>query len=380
MKRNSLVLSLMFAASVINLNASLARAQSAQQNAARALVNDGIEFFDDGKYVDAERKFREALTKYPKDDKSDRTAYYLIRTLAKLDRVQDLRLEMEAFRRNYPGSRWNADLDEIGLELNPDVKIAKERAAAQKAGSTDLPPNAGGQAVALRQLILMNPEVGIETAQDLLKKDPSDNAVVANLGTIYLTNSPHAFPFLMDLSMSPAANPNVRETAFFFASRKNPDKEQVAQALMDMLKKKDSEALVSKTLFQMRVEEHRAVLDRIVLSSDPDKYSAIEKIYRGGSITLRTDLVEDVAKLSDPKALDFVMSVAQNDKDEPVRNAAIQALARRRDGSGLKKLQDFLRSGSKGAASPATSRPVAPVPVRVPASVPPPLPPPATQK
>jgi hypothetical protein len=222
----------------------------------------------------------------------------------------------------------------------------------------------------------MNPEAGIQQARELLKRDPSDNTVLFNLGTIYLTNSPLAFPFLMDLSMSSAANPKVRENAFYWASRKNPDKDQVALALMDLLKKKENEPLVSEALFQMRFEEHRAVLDRIVLSPDPDKFSAIEKIYRGpsASITLRTDLVEDVAKLSDPKALEFVMYVAQNDKDEPVRNAAIQAIARRRDAPGLRGLQNLLQIGPR-----PTARPTPTAPVRSPASIPTP-PSPASQK
>ncbi len=261
----------------------------------------------------------------------------------KLGRVQDVRAEMDNFRRDYPTSKWNEDLREITIEMDPDDKLNRQRALSQALGATDLPRNASTQAVQLRVLIQMNPESGIASARELLKRDPSDPAVIANLGAIYLCKSPQALPFLMDLSMSAAANPNVRENAFFWASRKNPDKEQVAQDLMDRLMKTGNEALVSEALFRMTFGEHREVLDHIVLSSNPNKFSAIEKIYRGGSITLRSDLVERVAKLSDPQAFKFVMNVAQNDKDLAVRNAAIQALENRNDPSDVKSIETWLK-------------------------------------
>src|SRR6185295_317471 len=231
-------------------------------------------------------------------------------------------------------------------------KLNRQRALSQALGDTGLPRNASTQAVQLHVLIQMSPESGIASARELLKRDPSDPAVIANLGTIYLSRSPQALPFLMDLSMSAAASPNLRENAFFWASRKNPDKEQVAQDLMDRLKKKENEPLVSEALFRMTFEEHRAVLEHIVLSSDPNKFSAIEKIYRGGSITLRTDLVGFVAKLSDPQAFKFVMDVAQNDKDLVVRKAAIQALESRNDPSDAKTIETWLK-GSSPILTPA---------------------------
>ena len=131
--------------------------------------------------------------------------------------------------------------------------------------------------------------------------------------------------------MSAAASPNVRENAFFWASRTNPNPAQVAQDFMDRLVRPENESLVNEALFRMTFDEHRKVLEQIVQSSNPNKFSAIEKIYKGGSITLRTDLVGFVAKLSDPQATKFVMDVAQTDKDSTVRNAAIEALAKRRD-------------------------------------------------
>ena len=233
--------------------------------------------YNDGNFADAEKKFREALTKYPKSDQSDRSAYYLIITLEKLRRFQDARTEIENFHRNYPGSRWRDDVDERSLALGAssnsaaeqEAKIAKERAESQKRGSPALPPNASMDAVILRMIIQANPNEGIEKAKERLKSDPSDQAVFANLGTIFSSNSPQALPFLLDLANS-AASPNTRTVAFFYAMRRNPDKVQVANTLMEMLGKKENESIVSEALFRMTFEEHRAVLAKIVAEREPE--------------------------------------------------------------------------------------------------------------
>ena len=332
---------------------------TAQSSEAQKIFVEGRDLFDDGKYVEAEKKFREALSKYPKADQADRTSYYLITTLEKLRRLQDARAEIDNFHRNYPGSRWRQDVDERSLALEAsgslaeqEAKIAKERAEAEKRGATALPPNASMQAELLRGLIQSYPERGIEVAKDMLRVDPSDPAVIANLGTIYLLNSPQALPFLLTLSANPAASPNARTTAFFWAMRRNPDKEQVANALMDMLaKSKENEPVVSEALFRMTYQEHRAVLEKIVASSNPDKFSAIEKIYRGGSISLRSDLLMALAKLTDPRAQAFIIDAAQNDKDLAVRRAAIEALMSRRDPTDVKTLENLLMSLPRTSAT-----------------------------
>jgi tetratricopeptide (TPR) repeat protein len=325
---------------------------------ARNLFNEGRDLYDERNYAEAEKKFREALLKYPKADQSDRTAYYLITTLEKLRRVQDVRNEIEKFHSNYPSSKWSEDLKETSVEANPEEKMLRQRVASQLAGTTDL-LDPSLPAVALRLLIEMNPERGIENAKDLLKANPSDPVVVANLGAIYLSNAPQAFPFLLNLSLNAAASPKVRENAFFWANRKNPDKKQVADGLMDMLAKKDNEPLVNEALFRMTFEEHRLVLDQIVASARPDKFPAIGKIYQGGSITLRSDLVERVGRLSDPRALTFVLDVAQNDKDIPVRRAAIQALTTRKNPTDEKTLEGLLKGMH---LAPLSTRPGAPLP------------------
>src|SRR5215831_12991011 len=130
MKWNSLIPSLILTIGVLVAHPSTGMAQPARENSeARRLWSEGNELYNDGNFADAEKKFREALTKYPKTDQSDRTTYYLIITLEKLRRFQDARTEIENFQRNFPGSRWRGDVDERSLALGASVNSAAEQAA-----------------------------------------------------------------------------------------------------------------------------------------------------------------------------------------------------------------------------------------------------------
>jgi tetratricopeptide (TPR) repeat protein len=362
MKWNSLILSLVLSSGAVVAHPLMGMAQATKDNTeARRLWNEGNELFNDGNFSDAEKKFREALTKYPKTDQADRSAYYLILTLEKLRRYSEERTEIESFHRNYPGSRWREDVDEKSLALGASsnvlaeqlAKIDEERALSQNRGSTALPPNASLDAVILQMIILQNPNEGIAKAKERLKLDPSDQAVVNNLGTIFSCNSPQALPFLLDLSNS-AVSPATRNIAFFYAMRRNPDRVQVANTLMEMLTKKENESIVSEALFRMTYDEHRKVLEKIVTSSNPNKFDAIEKIYRGGSITLRTDLLNFVATLKDdPKSDSFLIDAAQNDKDLAVRQAALTALKLKKGGN-IQALENLLGMTTAKKVVPVT--------------------------
>src|SRR5262245_47933207 len=218
MRRNAAVLSFALVMNFAVASSPWAVAQSPAQNtAARALFLEGRDFWDDGKFADAEKKFREALTKYPKADQSDRTAYYLITTLIKLGRTTDARTEIENFTRNYPQSTWKSDVEESRIRLFqpfivgpnglhvtmpphfpvpgvvtplPELKgrfAILENGGIQGSGVptvTVVAESPSSRSEVLRLIVERNPDRGITVARELLKADPSDPAVVSNLGTI----------------------------------------------------------------------------------------------------------------------------------------------------------------------------------------------------
>jgi tetratricopeptide (TPR) repeat protein len=390
MKWTTALLSLMVVLSLMAATPSRSLAQTKQQNdASRALFLEGRDLWDDGKLGDAEKKFREALTKYPKAEQSDRTAYYLITTLIKLGRAADARREIDTFNTNYPQSTWKSDVEEKrislsgttsftlgnalrieqrlqrnavvappvrGLQtLNEEIARRGERAASVNAVTTAgtnyrvlvSPFNASLESEVLRLILEQDSNRGIELAKERLKTDPSDPAVIANLGTIASSSSPQALPFLVTLTASPAS-PNARSQAIFWMSRGNGDKSAMAIALIEMLrnsKDKETDTAVADALARLNSAERREAVDKIGEVKSAERLAMLEKIYRNSNNQmLRTQIAQAAAQMPDPKALAFLADVARNDKDTSVRRAAIQALAGRKDADTVKTLEEILKS------------------------------------
>ena len=76
MKLHSLICSLIIALGLGIAEPPRAIAQTARENSeAKKLFSEGVEFQHDGNFVEAERKFRAAVRRYPKAETADRTAY-----------------------------------------------------------------------------------------------------------------------------------------------------------------------------------------------------------------------------------------------------------------------------------------------------------------
>ena len=391
MKWTTALLSLMVVLSLMAATPSRSLAQTKQQNdASRALFLEGRDLWDDGKLGDAEKKFREALTKYPKAEQSDRTAYYLITTLIKLGRAADARREIDTFNTNYPQSTWKSDVEEKRISLsgttiftpgnalrfesprlqnlsvavplvrglqpfNEEIAGRSERVASVNAVTTAgtnyrllvSPFNASLESEVLRLILEQDSNRGIELAKERLKTDPSDPAVIANLGTIANSSSPQALPFLVTLTASPAS-PNARSQAIFWMSRGNGDKSVMAIALIEMLrnsKDKETDTAVADALARLNSAERREAVDKIGEVKSPERLAMLEKIYRNSNNQmLRTQIAQAAAQMPDPKALVFLADVVRNDRDTSVRRAAIQALAGRKDADTVKTLEEILKS------------------------------------
>jgi Outer membrane lipoprotein/HEAT repeats len=383
MRRNVAVLSFALVMNFAVVSSPWALAQSPAQNtAARALFLEGRDFWDDGKFADAEKKFREALTKYPKADQSDRTAYYLITTLIKLGRAADARAEIENFNRTYPQSTWRSDVEESRIRLSqhpfvtpngvhvtvpafplqevvtpmnelkqraiwgPDTHVTVQATGPERAVSLVV-QSPSLQSEVLRLIVEKDPDRGIKVARERLRTDPSDPAVVSNFGSIANSNSAQALPFLVNVVGS-SPSPNVQTQAVWWVFRRDGDREGVAKALADMLsnsKNKETDAAVADGFLRLNVMERRTALDKFVEIKSPERLAMLERLYRVSlNAPLRMEMVQAAGRIPDSKALIFLVDVAKNDKEIGVRRSAIQALAGRHEGDSVEVLADLLKT------------------------------------
>src|SRR4030095_10862109 len=97
MRFRPLLMTLTIASTLVTVLPRLHAQTPSQNSAAKAFFKEGRDLWDDGNFADAEKKFREALAKYPRAEQSDRTSFYLIDTLIKLGRIDEARAEVPGF-------------------------------------------------------------------------------------------------------------------------------------------------------------------------------------------------------------------------------------------------------------------------------------------
>src|SRR6267142_2173075 len=88
---------------------------------ARDLFNAGQELYDEGKFTEAEKRFREVIQKFPRNVIADRADYYLIRTLKQLEKKNEALTRIGAFAKSYPQSKWQNDVEELRISLTNQV-------------------------------------------------------------------------------------------------------------------------------------------------------------------------------------------------------------------------------------------------------------------
>jgi tetratricopeptide (TPR) repeat protein len=354
------------------LSPGLVRGQSTAQNhAARTLFLEGRDFLDAGKLAEAERKFHEALTKYPKADQSDGTAFYRISTLIKLGRPGEALAEIEQFNRNYPQSPWKTDVEEERISVAGSFIFSTNRVVSPNRAqiTTPVKPFSGNKVIrkrnggivtmpaftavrpipfttvagtpsfeseVLRVILEKDADRGIELAKERLKNDPADPAVISNLSTIAGSTSAHAVPFLVTLAGS-SDNPNARSLAIFWMSRHNGDKNALAKAFVDMVansRDQQTDAAVAAALARLNSMERRQAIQKFIEVKSPLRLSMFQKIYRNSpNAQVRTQLIEAAAQLPDARSVSFLSDVARRDADSDVRRSATRALAGRKDGT-----------------------------------------------
>jgi len=93
---------------------------------ARDILNAGQALYDENRYSEAEAKFRQVITRFPRNPIADKADYYLIRTLAEVGKKDQALQRIDLFPRRYPQSRWKDDVQEIRIQLTNQVPASAE--------------------------------------------------------------------------------------------------------------------------------------------------------------------------------------------------------------------------------------------------------------
>ena len=329
-------------------------APAAAPDEARDLFNAGQNFYDEDKFAEAEKKFREVLSKFPKNAIADKADYYLIRTLSQQGKKNDALTRINAFTRQYPKSKWLQDVQEWSMRLTNQVpanaeylllpqpaagvaaayltaaaKAAQAAATSQVAPSVHvigpspftmppippmppMPPMPFGPIefqssdpqVSLQQEIMRamfnnNADRAIEIATERLKTDSADPVVLSILNMVASSRSTQGLPMLLAIVKN-STNSKARKDAIFWLGQSRGDKDAIVDTLVGLipsLADEDTES-VTFTLGQIRSEKSLNALATIAR----DK-SKSEKIRSGALFTIgqsrapnRIALLEDIYK------------------------------------------------------------------------------------
>jgi hypothetical protein len=141
---------------------------------ARDIFNAGQMLYDQDNFVDAEKRFREVIQRFPRHIIADRADYYLIRTLTQLGKKAEALSRINAFARTYPRSRWSTDVEELKIKLTNQVSPAAERVLLQAPLPPPAPsaapiPAAASRTVVVRQQSAETANFDVSLQQEIMR-------------------------------------------------------------------------------------------------------------------------------------------------------------------------------------------------------------------
>jgi len=323
---------------------------------ARELLNTGQRFLDQFRYSEAEKSFRDVVQKYPKSNIADKAEYYLIRTLSQNGKQAEALERINAFPKSYPRSLWNADVQEIQIqitnEIPPKAAAILVRTAPPAPPSPPVPPKPfpfvapviatpfGPQNInpqitlqqeVMRVMFFTDATRAIHIAMERLKTDMNDPLVLSSMNMIATSGSSQALPLLLDVAKN-SPNLKARKDAIYWMMRAGGDKDAIVDTLMGLLptsNDEDSDA-VAFALGQIRTDK---------------AFNALTTIARDRTRTVRArqSALRWIGQFQTPQAASALESIAVNDSDIGLRREAVTSLATMKTPEANQALENILR-------------------------------------
>jgi hypothetical protein len=368
---------------------------------ARDIFIAGQRFYDEGRFADAESRFREVVRRFPKNQIADRADYYLMRTLAQTGKKTEALSLIDTFAKQYPKSSWQNDVLELRIQLTNQVPQTAERillparpavfstgpqvyvaAAPTPAPVPPAPPappapfvgifgplQSPDPEVSLQQEVMRaffqrDGDKAIEIAMERLKANPGDPVVLSNMNMIASSRSAQAMPMLISIAKS-SSNAKARRDAIYWLGQSRTDKDAVVDTLvglMPSLSDEDSES-VAYSLSQVRTDKSvnaLATLARdkgksekvrnsavywISQSRVPNRIPLLEDIYKNSmdNSKIRTQVAFALSQTREPQAIPILGNMASSDPDIEVRKQAVFWLGQSRSPEASAALERLLQ-------------------------------------
>jgi tetratricopeptide (TPR) repeat protein len=283
---------------------------------ARNIFTSGQSLYDQDRFAEAEKRFREVVTRFPQNPIADRADYYLIRTLTQLGKENEAISRIEAFQRKYPKSSWQGDVQELRMTLTNQVPVNAEvillRNSTQRTpgpgprpvttttpvaaprGQPPQPPmptlpitpptppppftfelQSSDPEISLQQEILramfrVNSDRAIEIATERLKTNPADPVVLSSLNALAMSRSAQALPMLLTI-VKTSTNPKARRDAIFWIGQSRGDKDMAVDTLVGLLPGLPDEDAESVTFALSQIRTEKALSALATVARDKGK-------------------------------------------------------------------------------------------------------------
>ena len=308
---------------------------------ARELFNTGQSYFDQFRYADAEKTFREVIARYSRSTVADKAEYYLIRTLCQIGRTDEALNRINLFPKAYPKSSWNGDVEELKMQLTNVVSAKARTILVQPFPQILFPPSTDLASMdvqismmqeTLRAMFRVDVPQALQITNARLKANLADPVVLSALPVLAMNASPQGLPFLVDIAKN-SPSLKARKDAIYWMSRAPGDKDSVVDTLMGLLPgmNEDGANAITFALGQMiRTDKAYNALAGIVI----DKMR---------SDKLREDALVALGQNHDPRTVTSLANIATGDTDIRFRTEALTWLAQIHSPEATQVLENLLR-------------------------------------
>jgi HEAT repeat protein len=367
------------------------------QNAAAAKVfREGRDLIGEEDWKEAEGKFKNFVSAYPKEKNLDAALYWLAFTQVKQEKYDQAEKQLKRLLAEFPRSNWADDASALRVQIAQQVgnpEIINETLDKDNVETKD--DDVEVKIVALQSLFEANPERGLAYVSEMMKPGSKANPRLKEAGvellrryggkqavsllldiirnqtderirvtaiqTLGRTGDESVLPLLKDLATT-STDEEVTEAAVFAISRF--EGEQARSLLLDLARNGKSVEVRKHAIFwvsqngdaamddvmkiyatETSTEVRKQIVFALKRMGSPRAFAKLYEIARNSNedAEVRKDALHWIGQSGDKSSIDFLIQMYDVEKEEEVKQQIIFALSRTGDKRAIRKLIDIAR-------------------------------------